>query len=170
MIVFCEDCGSKNSLTDQSARAQRLIFTCGQCGYPNNYAVSDDPAPKFLQACDDPAGKYQPLVAALSALPEIIGAFVFRNTKELLAFKMPQSMSERSMTAMGTLLKQAYDGPKQVYDGIGDMVMVIEKKAVLVKSLGHSEFLVAVASRFPLTEAARAELNRLTSPYEENMT
>lgn len=167
MIVFCEDCGSKNRLVHQSAATERLVFTCMQCGYPNDYAVSGKPVPGEPQTCQSAAGQFDRLPGAISTLPEIAGAFVFRQPGELLGFKMPQSLSKRNIAALGNLLSQAYEGPKQAYNGVKDMVMVMEKKAVLVKFLDRSVFLVVVAGRFPLPASVMAELNRLVSGYGE---
>jgi len=99
------------------------------------------------------------LLDAISALPEIDGSFVFSNADGLIAFNMPRLFSEKQIKALAALLEQTYEGPKQVYRGIKDMVLVTQDKAVLVKSLGRSKFLVVVAARFPLPAQIMEKLN-----------
>lgn len=167
MIAFCEDCGNKNHLPDQADGTKRIIFRCSRCGYPNNYAVQDTPHPDNILAYDHGHEPFDPLLGAISALPEIDGSFVFSNADGLIAFNMPRLFSEKHIKALATLLEQTYEGPKQVYRGIKDMVLVTQNKAVLVKSLGRSKFLVVVAAQFPLTAQIMEKLNNLITSFGE---
>jgi hypothetical protein len=45
------------------------------------------------------------------------------------------------------------------------MVLVTQNKAVLVKSLGRSKFLVVVAAQFPLTAQIMEKLNNLITSF-----
>jgi len=159
MIAFCEDCGNKNHLPDQADGTKRIIFKCSRCGYPNNYATQNTPHSDNTRAYDHGHEVFDPLLDAISALPEIDGSFVFSNADGLIAFNMPRLFSEKQIKALAALLEQTYEGPKQVYRGIKDMVLVTQDKAVLVKSLGRSKFLVVVAARFPLPAQIMEKLN-----------
>ncbi|NWH04262.1 hypothetical protein [Desulfobacter latus] len=167
MIAFCEDCGNKNHLPDQADGTKRIIFRCSRCGYPNNYAVQDTPHPDNTCEYDHGhgVGVFDLLLGAISALPEIDGSFVFSNADGLIAFNMPGLFSEKQTKALAVLLEQTYEGPKQVYRGIKDMVLVTQNKAVLVKSLGRSKFLVVVAARFPLPVQIMEKLNNLIASF-----
>lgn len=155
MIVFCEDCGSRNQLTRRTGGSQRIVFTCTQCGYPNNYAAAS-PLPRT-----SPSRAREKLVGAISRLKGIDGAFVFSNRTGLLAFCMPESVTETETAALGRQLALTYEGPRQGYIGIRDMVLVTDDTAVLLKFLAPTSFLAVVSAQFPLAGRVMAELNTL---------
>ena len=165
MIAFCEDCGNKNHLPDPADGTKRIIFQCSRCGYPNNYAAKDTPHPDNTLAYDHGHEAFDPLLGAISALPEIDGSFVFSNADGLIAFNMPRLFSEKQIKALASLLEQTYEGPKQVYRDIKDMVLVTQDKAVLVKSIGRSKFLVVVAAQFPLPAQIMEKLNNFIASF-----
>ncbi|MGD9732306.1 MAG: hypothetical protein AB7U45_08990 [Desulfamplus sp.] len=39
MIFFCEDCGARNSLTDESIQQGIVTFRCKVCNYLNSYPL-----------------------------------------------------------------------------------------------------------------------------------
>nr|WP_320014023.1 hypothetical protein [uncultured Desulfobacter sp.] len=165
MIAFCEDCGKKNHLPDPADGTKRIIFQCSRCGYPNNYAAKAPPHPDNTLAYDHGHEVFDPLLGAISALSEIDGAFVFSNVDGLIAFNMPRLFSEEQIKALAALLEQTYEGPKQIYRGIKDMVLVTQDKAVLVKSMGRSKFLVVVAAQFPLPAKIMEKLNNIIASF-----
>lgn len=165
MIAFCEDCGKKTHLPDPADGTKRIIFQCSSCGYPNNYAARPPLNPDKTCAYDHGHEAFDPLLGAISALPKIDGAFVFSNADGLIAFNMPRLFSEKQIEALALLLEQTYEGPKQVYSDIKDMVLVTQDKAVLVKSLGRSKFLVVVAAQFPLPAQIMEKLNKFIASF-----
>lgn len=157
MIVFCEDCGGKNQLTDQSKDAGRLVFRCTICGYPNNYAVFGPSASPEKESKNERV----PLVDAICRLPEVEGAFIFSPVKGLAAFNMPSHFSPKRITVLGKRLVQTYALPRQAYTNVRDMLLVTEGRAVLVKPWQGGRFLVVVGERFPLSSRTMEELNRM---------
>ena len=157
MIVFCEDCGSRNQLPRQTGRTQRIVFICSQCGYPNNFAAASLP-PRTSRAREK-------LVGAISRLKGIDGAFVFSNRAGLSASCMPGSFTETGTAGLGRRLALTCEGAKQGYRGIRDMVLVADDIAVLMKFLDPSTFLAVVSTRFPLAAGVMAELNGLTASF-----
>lgn len=157
MIVFCEDCGSRNQIPRQTGGTQRVVFTCSQCGYPNNYAAVSPP-PRTSRA-------YEKRLGAISRLKGIDGAFVFSSQAGLLAFRMPKSVTGTETAGLGRRLARTCDGAKQGYRGIRDMVLVTDNIAVLMKSLEPSTFLAVVSGQFPLAAGVMAELNKLIASF-----
>lgn len=133
MIVFCEDCGSQNSLPDDPGLCrEKAVFTCQTCGYGNAWALHEKhPAARFF--------------SAVKHCPDLIGAFLFHSTKGLVLAQMPGLLSRRELDALGRGLTQSHAAAMAACPDISTTTVQIRDKYFRVVDLGRELYAVIVS-------------------------
>lgn len=110
MIVFCEDCGQKNTLPMIQPDDAKVVFTCASCRYPNDCTVSLN-HPHRINRIKAVLNK------TLAKDPSIIGYFVFHPQKRILLKQMPDKLKPEDLQVLAQLiLKRCHLGHSRIPD------------------------------------------------------
>ena len=151
MILFCEDCGEKNSVDGAALQGGRARFTCRECGYPNSYAI---------QVTEKvPGESLNRILATLLDVPDVIGAFFYHSRRGILASRMPAGLQQSDIDILGREFSRTYDQGISFFPDIQDMQILIADKYFYVHRTGAGICLVIVSR----TDSLPRDISDLTA-------
>lgn len=116
MILFCEDCGRQNRLDGDGIQGGKAVFHCTDCGYPNAFGLRPDD--RFF--------------SSLSQYPEIMGGFLFHNSKGIVRAQMPDILHPRDIETLGAHLVCTYEFGSDTWPDIQGMTALVSDKYLFV--------------------------------------
>lgn len=134
MIVFCEDCSARNSITPDQFDKGRVIFKCNSCGYKNNYLLSTGPT--------DSTDSYKTLFSQLLTVPDILGAFFYHKKEGLLKKHMLEPVDDDTLTTIGKHLYLNLSESRSLIKKIELMVLYISGRNMVVKEIDQLSIMV----------------------------
>jgi len=152
MIVFCEDCGSKNQLDPAQLKAGKAIFRCSSCNYLNSY--------QFLPVPETKISAMDLFCQEIAACPEIIGAFIFHSQKGVLNTHMPGNVKKADLNILGKILAENYLTCSSEYTDVTAMTLVLPGKNMITRQIKTDTFMILAARDCPLPPAIMTRLDR----------
>lgn len=153
MIVFCEDCGSKNQLDPAQIRAGKAMFRCSACDYWNSYQFGPV-AQTNRPAMDD-------FLQEIIGFSQIIGSFVFHVQTGVLNNCMPGTLQNTDLNRLGKILTENYLVCSSQYPDVTDINLVISGKNMITHQIKADTFVILVATSWPLPPAIMSRLKAL---------
>lgn len=136
MILFCEDCGQKNTVDDHHTLTGRAVFICASCGYANNYALG-----KLKPESDR---RIQPLLDNICRDKDVIGAFVYNAQNGCIISRMPDFLAADDLKKMGRLMSQSLMVLLKDLPDMTDLTLNIANKYLHSKPLISNFILIVV--------------------------
>ena len=152
MILFCEDCSSKNSIPDQQVKDSTIVFRCSSCGYLNTMGTGRLNLPSLSVA--DVEG-------IMSETDGVTGFCILDVQKGLLSNHMPAVLTSDDVLAVSRLLLGNYQVCSYNYEDITRMTVVISGQNFVFQMLTPELALVLACRRFPLQPEVDQVLDRI---------
>lgn len=134
MIGFCEDCGAKNHVQEESVVKGVVSFRCSACGYPNAYPLAVNPEiPRQL------SGIIQPC-------PEIMAAFLFREGTRPVIIRLPDSLAPSDMAPLGLHLTRSLIAVSTLFPDVREQRVCIADKHLTVLRAGEAGFCCLISA------------------------
>ena len=147
MIVFCEDCSSRNDLTSPRFEKNKILFRCKACGYLNR--ISPPPGSRL-----SPFNR-------LTAEPDVIGAFSYHTRKGIRHNSMPEMLREKDLLTLGQRLVGSYKLALAQFSDISRMTLAIDKKNLVYHPFEPDYGLIIVCRSLPVSSRIESLLEGL---------
>ncbi len=138
MIVFCEDCGEKNLITQDQFKAGRAVFKCTACNYNNNYLLSS------THPSDN--GNIIDHLKKIISIPDTLGGFVYHLEKGILKHNMPASFKKENLIGLGHILSQNLLVCLSNYSDVGRMTLYLAKRHMVVQVVETDMVIILVCA------------------------
>lgn len=152
MIIFCEDCSSKNYLEDEKAQDDVLVFRCRSCNYLNTIRQKPKTGSPFDKGSD--------WMNALGSAPQIVGAFLFHTQKGIIHNNMPKTLRVQDLQKIGKIMFSNFETCLPVLEDITRQVMVIQDKNLIFQKITSASGVILVSTKLPLG----ADIDALLDP------
>ncbi len=158
MIVFCEDCGSKNQLNpDQISFNQMgynfVSFTCLTCQYKNVFKID-------IHQNSNP-NRFKNVLKEILSASSIIGIFIFHENKGLIYHLMPKVLKESDLLFLSKHLVNAHQESVQLFPDSDKTIWGIGDTHLTVKSLVNSLFIILASKTPALPDHVNSQLDLL---------
>ncbi len=159
MIVFCEDCGSKNLLNPDQIRNDQMghkivSFTCQTCQYKNAYKMDNYP--------NSHPDQYTKTLREILSASSIIGIFIFHENKGIINNLMPKILKESDLLFLSKHLINAHRESGALFPDTDKTIWNIGDTHLTVKSLGNSLFIVLASNTPALPNHVASQLDILS--------
>ncbi len=153
MIVFCEDCGGKNSLPTAKIENRRIVFQCSSCAYRNNYALESSDKSILNQIRIN--------LKQISSRPDVIGGFVYHRNKEVLIDFMSDLLTRDDLIFLGKKLLENISICQEQYRDIEQMVLFISNRHTVVRALDTNRIIVVICQTIKAVQSIFMPLDSL---------
>lgn len=150
IIVFCEECGNKNSITESQIEDSKARFICTACDYQNKITVTTHQS--------DQASSIE-LGELLNSTPDIIGYYIYDCKNGIMINKMPSSLQGSDLKLLGKLLSESYNACSSRFYDTSLMTIVIDQKNLIVKMVDRQLALIIATKNYPLSPAIEKLIN-----------
>lgn len=137
MIVFCEDCGQKNTIRFNQINNDVADFFCESCQYHNRYACRENTLPPVFSNVSH-------FFDSLDAMQGIKGYFLIHPSKGVLFQRMPLFLNTEDLIALAYPLAQSYIASTKKFSTITDIKIILSKHAILMFHIFRHIFLIIV--------------------------
>lgn len=134
MIVFCEDCGDKNSITPGHIKDNYIVFVCRSCGYHNRQAV----VPRTMHrppADNDTSGSRKRLAEFYRSLktdPGVIGCFLYHSVHGIINSQMPETLTSDALRHLAVYVTSRFETAGRSDPSLSEAVFKLDKSAAAV--------------------------------------
>jgi len=152
MILFCEDCGDRNSIGPYQVTDQNAVFRCSSCNYLNTIVLGDS---------NKTEPQLEDLVETINSTPGIVGFFLFHIESGLFYNHMPKVLLPEDLEIIGKILISNYKICSFQFPDITRQVLVIEGKNLVMQMINDTCGLILACKAFPLTVPIDKMLNQI---------
>lgn len=144
MIVFCEDCGGKNSVPSNKIKNKIIIFTCILCAYPNKYILES--TNKTNSAKNPISIKNSVSLSQIISFKDILGGLVYHRNDGVLVNHMPKILSRADLDFLGVTLLKNIDICQKLDIQIQQMILYISHRHTAVRQINANCIVVVIAA------------------------
>ncbi|MFH2058641.1 MAG: hypothetical protein ABIJ59_07060 [Pseudomonadota bacterium] len=156
MILFCEDCGSKNHLEQPRLFANNALFKCTSCGYQNKIKTESQnkkaPLTRTVKNAKQQSNKIDDYFHAIQSTPDIVGSFLYHIKNGVVKNHMPDVLELEDLIFLGKTLVKNYKICSFVFPDITRMTLVIDKKNLVLQMINTDLALILSCQHFPIPE------------------
>lgn len=139
MIIFCEDCGKRNNISDEQIVKRRAVFECSECGYPNNFALRTSQIPAIKRFTDT-------LKKDIAKNRATIGAFVYGRENCIIS-QMPKTVKPKEIDILARYLIANYHKASGELKSLCEMSVTIGSNTISLIKNRHNFALVVVCRK-----------------------
>lgn len=150
MILFCEDCGKRNTIGNDQINGIMAHFKCLSCGYLNHISINRVSANVSAD------------IDCLAQQKDVIGFFLFHVQNGVLIRNMPAPLIDSDLIVLGKLLTSAYKTSQETLLDLTCLTLVISGKNMIIRmDQTHTIALIAACKDFPLSNDLETILNSI---------
>ena len=155
MIVFCEDCGGKNTPGPDKVAGDMVQYRCALCNYLNTCPAprrQEPPGENRRRPGTDASDAIRGAFAGLRALPGVVGALLYHESGDILLNLMERGPGEAELGAISDILARNFREGSGVFDDVDEVALILSKTAVVVRNVPGGLFIVAICNTYPMNE------------------
>ncbi len=139
MILFCEDCGTKNKL-NAAGIENEIEYRCSSCGYLNKTGLKKKLSPRY------------DLLSCLKSCPDIIGLFLYHRQKGVVDNRMPDMLKRDDLELLAKILIKKYLTGLSCFPDITRMALAIKGRNLVIQMINGEVALILTSRQFPLPD------------------
>lgn len=144
MIVFCEDCGGKNSVPSNEIKNNLIIFTCILCTYRNKYILEST---NKINSAKNPTSIINPVfLSQIISFKDVLGGLVYHRNDGALVNQMPKTLTRADLDFLGITLLKNIDICQKLGIDIEQMILYISHRHTVVRQINANCIIVVIAA------------------------
>ena len=152
MMVFCEDCGGKNSIDPDRVTTDILEFRCQACNYLNRIhrpqTKTDTVEAKISKKRNERHSEKEisKILDELASTKGLSGAFIFHSDRRILSKSLPSGLDLKKLYGIANKLQQNYRIGQSCFKDVVRASLCFTKVAVEMNKITEEVALVVVRS------------------------
>jgi len=164
MLVFCEDCGERNSIDLDTVKSAGNIYRCQACNFLNPLITKAASLVKTKEKKNVQIGEESILkiITEINREKGIQGSYLFHQAKGIIASDVFADLSEAEMLKIGQALTFCLTMSHKILQKTTETYLILTDKVMLAKEICRGKTLVVCCITYPLNSRVSTLLDRVT--------